>query len=115
MLAPKYDIPMEHILTKKPTSSISVSSWARSIREFQLDDIFDTTVLGRSYEYIAAVSHLQKNRQQVVAQLPAHGYEVKLTLSQSMINGSCTCPYPAACKHIAATILKLRQLGEEEE
>ena len=107
--------PVPHMLISKPTAARSLTAWSRGMREFQLDDIFDTSVLGRSYEYQSMIAIHKKEIDHIAATVVGRSYMITIALSDQRVIASCTCPHTAACKHIAATILKLRQKADEEE
>lgn len=92
-------------LTK--TDSISLYTWLTELQEFQLDSYFNSSILGRSYDYITAVSPLQIDEYHRTYKIESSSsvYDVDLKKVGKLIISSCNCPYAQACKHIAAVIL----------
>ena len=41
--------------------SSNLTSWVQNLQEFQLDSIFETTILGRAYDYVPKVTVLNSD------------------------------------------------------
>ena len=93
------------------SNSLSLTNWINDLQEFQLDNIFDTAVLARAYDYISRVSKISIQEHVVTCQLDGTTlYDTKIEMVGSNINGFCNCPHDQACKHLAATILSLMNI-----
>lgn len=92
-------------LSKNENESLQI--WLKELREFQLDSMFDTQILGRAYLYTDAVSILQSSENTIHAQIDKGRYLIDLVAINKSIQGMCSCPFEGNCKHLAALILKL--------
>ena len=88
------------------TSLESLTAWLKYLREFELDNFFETRVLGRGYEYVSTIEVIDKNQKQVEAVSRGRAiYQLRLELKNDVIEGECSCLYERPCKHLAALIL----------
>jgi len=81
----------------------SPKEWITDLQEFQLDDLFETHILARAYEYIAEVKLTLDNPQEI--QFDVSKYKIAIHQENGEILGSCSCPYPGPCKHLASAII----------
>jgi len=95
----------QYLLSKN--NSDSLQSWLEDIREFQLDSMFDTNILGRAFWYTDAVSIFENSEHVVKAVIKEKMYELQITSKESKVIGECSCPYDGHCKHLAALLLVL--------
>jgi uncharacterized Zn finger protein len=93
-----------YLLSKNDSDSLQ--NWIKELKEFQLDSMFDTNVLGRAYLYTNSLTSLATEDNMLVYEVGKNTiYHTKLISSNGAIYGSCTCPFDGKCKHIAACIL----------
>lgn len=93
-----------NIITKNGLESLQF--WLKSVKEFQLDNMFDTNVLGRAYLYTKSIKEVKKERNNIVHHIEGtHTYQTELMHQKGVIYGSCSCPSQGNCKHLAASIL----------
>ena len=93
-----------YILTT--TTAPNLSSWLQKLKEFELDNIFETRILGRGYEYVNGIQNIEITDNNLTAKSRgAKVYDLLLRLNDSKIKCSCTCLHERACKHMAALLL----------
>lgn len=96
---------MSHIL-KSNIKQETLAGLFAALREFQLDDIFDTSVLGRAYEYADSIELVASDDVSISAEIGSSSvYTLLLAIDGSSVVGSCSCPYDGKCKHLAALML----------
>ncbi len=83
----------------------SLQKWLKDLKEFQLDSMFDTNVLGRAYLYTNSFSSQKNTENSISALVNEKNYTVQIISENNKIFGECTCPYEGNCKHLAALIL----------
>lgn len=84
----------------------SLQKWLKELKEFQLDSIFDTSVLGRAFLYTESVEIIKEEENDLEFTVGTNStYNVQLILKEHSVYGSCTCPYDGKCKHLAASLL----------
>lgn len=88
-----------------PNRFENLQIWLKELKEFQLDNMFDTNVLGRAFLYTKSVSVLDTTEQSIEAQIREKNYIVKLFDKEGDIFGQCSCPFDGPCKHQAAVLL----------
>lgn len=85
------------------------------LHDGQLAEIFGRTILNRAFDYIEAIESVAIQPARVEAEVyGSEPYEVVLEYRSGDIFGDCSCPYEAACKHLAALLMHLRDNEEEE-
>jgi len=90
------------------SNSSSLQTWLDELKEFQLDSMFDTNVLGRAYLYTQTISFSKKEATRITAIIgKARRYEIHLSSMDGEIKGECSCPFEGKCKHLAALIIKM--------
>lgn len=88
--------------------SSNLTSWVQNLQEFQLDSIFETTILGRAYDYVPKVTVLNSDEDNISCQISGTTlYDINLKKVGRDIIASCNCPHDKKCKHIAAVILSM--------
>ena len=93
-----------YLLSKNDAASLQ--SWLKELKEFQLDSMFDTNILGRAYLYTESLTLLTSEENVLEYEIGgSSNYQAKIIASKGSIFGSCTCPYEGKCKHIAACLL----------
>ncbi len=93
------------------SNTIDLINWLQNLQEFQLDSIFETTILGRAYDYITKVVVVSSENNVVSCQLVGTTlYDIKIEKVGDNINGHCNCPHDQKCKHMAAVILSLMNI-----
>jgi len=92
-----------HLLSSNDFESLQ--KWLKELKEFQLDSMFDTNVLGRAYLYTNMVSIIKNTKNSISALVGEKNYKVRITSENHEILGECTCPYEGKCKHLAAIVL----------
>ena len=84
----------------------NLNKWLNELQEFQLDSFFDSVILGRAYEYVSKVEHVNHLENKITCQISGSTkYDIEIKMVDNEILGSCTCPYDQKCKHMAAVIL----------
>jgi len=89
------------------TNSDSLQNWFRDLKEFQLDNMFDTQILARAYLLTEAITIEDHKDISVDANMREKPYKMKVWTKNNKVFGECTCPYDGPCKHLAALLLKL--------
>ena len=94
--------------TLSETTAADLDSWLSNLKEFELDNMFETRVLGRGYEYVKGIEVEELTTTHASARsVETNEYYLNLELDHGRIMGSCTCPHNQACKHLAAFLLCL--------
>ena len=83
---------------------MDVTTWLVTLREFQLDDLFATSILARAYDYVPLIQIDHQTRTLLKATVD-HKYSTYLSSENSQLVGECSCLYQGPCKHLAALIL----------
>ena len=84
----------------------SLKKWINELKEFQLDSIFETSVLGRSYLYVDQVKDFDILDQMITGKVSGtEEYKMTITSEKDSIWGTCTCKHDQKCKHLAALLL----------
>lgn len=116
----KYDSPIiqtkliqksrSYVHLLKKTELYTLQDWLKDLKEFQLDSLFDTNVLGRAYLYTASLKIDDISENNINGRTgDLLKYETSLSMNEQSVYGSCTCPYEGKCKHIAALLLVARK------
>ncbi len=84
----------------------NLKEYLTQLREFRLDDMFETRVLGRAYEVEVNESTFIDDFHLEATAVGSTHYKVELRWVENKILANCTCPYDKNCKHVAAVILK---------
>ncbi|MEM9548716.1 MAG: SWIM zinc finger family protein [Bacteroidota bacterium] len=92
-----------HILVK--TDLDSLEQWLKDLKEFQLDSMFDTHILGRAYLYTNAVSIEKKDDLNIFGRVKEKDYQMQIWAKNNFVHAKCSCPYNGPCKHLAALLL----------
>jgi len=92
------------------TPYASCLDWIKALKEFQLDSLFDTQVLGRAYLYMKEVNIQDKEKHSIIALVGEKRYEVHIYQDGKCIYGRCSCPYEGNCKHLAAMLLSMMDI-----
>lgn len=100
-----------HHLSKKDNTSLQI--WLNELKEFQLDSLFDTAVLGRAYLYIESISINGDTEHHVGASVNDGKYDVSIQAENNSVLAECSCPYQGNCKHLAALLLFLINRGSK--
>jgi uncharacterized Zn finger protein len=88
------------------TRQTSLSAWFNNLREFELDNIFETHILGRAYEYVSTIKIGETAPNKIAAvSKGVNEYQLFIEYDKAKIIGTCSCPYDGPCKHLAALIL----------
>lgn len=94
----------------------SLSARIRSLDDGALSEIFGRTILGRAYSYKDAIEELDIQPGRITAEVyGTEPYEVEIEYRAGDVFGDCSCPYEAACKHLAALLMYLRDETDAEE
>lgn len=95
---------MSLILAK--TSFQTLVEWLFNFREFELDNLFDTSVIGRAYEYVHEIKITNRTKLSISAISDrTTTYLLHLEIIENKVLGTCSCKFEGACKHMAALIL----------
>ena len=100
-------LQIKEVLELTTSRDPSLQNWIDHLKEFQLDSIFETNILGRAYLLMNDVSIVLKEKNEVQASFPSKNYLIKINQSENKVQGSCSCPFDGKCKHMAATLLAL--------
>ncbi|MDF1696745.1 MAG: SWIM zinc finger family protein [Saprospiraceae bacterium] len=85
---------------------LSIQKWIKELKEFQLDSMFDTNVLGRAYLYRNKVSIRSNQPDFISAEVNgSEPYAIELKSEADHIWAGCSCKYKGKCKHVAALLL----------
>jgi len=85
----------------------SLQNWLGALKEFQLDSMFDTNVLGRAYLVTPSVSILESLDNKVTGQIEDGKYALEIISIDGEIHAECSCPFDGNCKHLAALLILL--------
>ena len=94
-----------NILSKNEHKSLQI--WLKELKEFQLDSMFETNVLGRAYLYKNSITINKNNPNSVSGIVEGKQYEVQIISDNNVVKGNCSCPFEGNCKHLAALVLVL--------
>ena len=95
-----------HLLSQNQQGSLK--EWLEDLKEFQLDSIFETNVLGRAFLYAKSVSHSIEEDNKVESKVGSDSiYKTSIINKKGLIYGTCSCPFDGKCKHLAASLLVL--------
>lgn len=92
---------------KHLTKASNLNEWINSFKEFQLDDLFETNILARSY--LLKLESFQVHESEVSANITGSNgsiYHINLKISDFYLVGECSCPYQGNCKHLGALVIK---------
>lgn len=111
-----YNYNTYHLIDVEGTSNLVEA--IHNLSEANLIYCFGKTILerGRRYYHQGLVNITDYNVEEVTAEVDgSYSYETKIFLDKSgSIQGKCSCPYDAACKHLAALMLEADDLALEE-
>ncbi len=79
------------------------------LHDGDLAQIFGRTILNRAYDYVENVDALELQPGVATAEVDGSElYELTIEHRLGAVYGECSCPYEAACKHLAALLMHLR-------
>jgi hypothetical protein len=105
---------MTPIFTIPP--NLTLSAAIQALADAQLNQIFGSTIVGRSYSYLEEIEFV--NIYEGGAETTVWGsesYDVEVEYAEGILLGKCSCPYDGLCKHLAAFVQHLRDSEDDIE
>jgi hypothetical protein len=96
--------------------NLTLSAAIQAFDDTQLNQIFGSTIVGRSYSYLEEIEVV--NVYEGGAETTVWGsesYDVEIEYAEGMLLGKCSCPYGGLCKHLAAFVQHLRDSEDDIE
>lgn len=77
-----------YLLSKNEKESLQ--NWLKDLKEFQLDNIFDTSVLAKAYLYTNAIIDIEKEENSIKSKIGIeHTYQTTIINQKDTIYGNC--------------------------